>query len=290
LQEALVVKDKAAFRWGKRLDAVVLLLWSTALLFLLNGGRYTHFLRPALGFGLAAALFTSLVFCIAVVKVRQNRGGASPFVAFTRAAVLILPLVYAIAAGNSVLDSHAFATRWVAPASKADSPTMSGQPQAVSGTPDDADDKEAVELYKSYRPKKIPPALRRTLGLPPDEEQPEIGKAEAKKGALTETLYDLAEYSDRYRGKRIATEGMVAWDKENKNRFYLFRFVIICCVADAQPAAVLVECPETKRPAPNAWVRADGLADMVRVDGQTGVIIRNGSLTPIPVPKDPYLY
>ncbi len=285
-----MVKDKAALRWGNGLDLVVLLLWSAALLFLLKSGKYTHFLRPALGIGLAAALFTSLVFSIAIVKMRRHRGGAGPLVAFARAAVLILPLVYAIAAGNSVLDSDAFATRWVAPQSKADIPATSGQTSAVSGTPDEADDKEAVELYKSYKPKKIPEALRRTLGLPPDEEQPEVGAGEAKKGALTASLYDLAAYGDRYIGKRIVTEGMVAWDEKNEGRFYLFRFVIICCVADAQPAAVLVECPEGGRPAPNAWVRAEGIADTITVDGQTGVIIRDASLTPIPVPKDPYLY
>ncbi|MGD0232094.1 MAG: TIGR03943 family protein [Syntrophorhabdales bacterium] len=285
-----MVKDKAAFGWVKGLDVVVLLLWSTALLFLLKGGRYTHFLRPALGICLAAALFTSLVFCIAVAKVRHYREEASPFVAFIRAAVLILPLVYVIAAGNSVLDSQAFATRWVAPAHTTDSPGESGQPQDVSRAQDEGYDKELVEMFKSYRPKKLSPTLRKTLGLPPDDQQSELGEAGAKTDAFAATLVDLAEYSDRYRGRHITTDGMVAWDKENKSRFYLFRFVIVCCVADAKPAAVLIECPEAERPAPNAWVRAEGLADTIKVDGQTGVIIRNASLAPIPVPKDSYLY
>jgi len=287
LHEVLVAEEKCALRWSNALDVLVLLLWSAALLFLLNGQQYRYFLRPALGVGLAAALLTCLVFCVAIVKVRHDRG-AGLLVAFARAAVLILPLLYAMVAGHSVLDSHAFATRWVGPASKADSAGKGLQASAVSAMPDEGDDDELVEVYRSSQARKIPPALRRALGLPPDV--PENGEGGKKKGVLTATLFDLAEYGDRYKGRRVTTEGMVAWDKENKDRFYLFRFVIVCCVADAQPAAVLVECPETERPAQNAWVRAEGLADTIRVAGRAGAIIRNASLTPIPAPKDPYLY
>jgi putative membrane protein len=98
------------------------------------------------------------------------------------------------------------------------------------------------------------------------------------------------EYADRARGKQVITEGMVAWDKTNKNRFYLFRFVVVCCVADAQPIAVLVECDETERPKQNIWVKVVGIADIIKVDGDTGVIIRKASTTSIRVPKEPYLY
>jgi len=282
-------KLKPAFGWDKALDSIVLLLWSAALLFLLNGGRYTHFLRPALGVCLAGALLMCLVFCVAVAKAPPYRKGTGRLAALVQAAVLVVPLVYGVAAGRSVLDSQAFATRWTAPESRADArgktPSL-----AASETPDGGYDKEAEELFKSYRPKKLSKALRRRLGLPPDGEDSEDSRSDSKKGALTASLDDLAEFGDRYLGKRVITEGMVAWDKEDKERFYLFRFVIVCCVADAQPAAVLVKCPETERPAQNAWLRVDGIADAVRVGGEAGVIIREASLTPIPAPKDPYLY
>jgi uncharacterized repeat protein (TIGR03943 family) len=227
-----------------------------------------------------------MVLSLAVMKVRARREGPWRLASLARAGVLALPLIYAVAAGNNVLDSHAFAQRWIAPELEAGN---SG-PSAVSLAEDEEDDTELVEVYKSTGPRKIPEALRRMLGLPPEDRQEEEPRNEAGKGVLPASLYDLAEYADRYRERRIVTDGMVAWDEKNKNRFYLFRFVVVCCIADAQPAAVLVECPATERPAPNSWMRVEGIADIVKVDKRAGVIIRKASLAPIRTPKDPYLY
>jgi len=103
-------------------------------------------------------------------------------------------------------------------------------------------------------------------------------------------LLDLVEFADRLKSRRVIAEGMVAWDKSDNNRFYLFRFVIWCCVADAQPIAALVECNEIERPRQTIWVRVEGLADIIKVGGETGVIIRKASAASIRAPKDPYLY
>jgi uncharacterized membrane protein YcgQ (UPF0703/DUF1980 family) len=84
----------------------------------------------------------------------------------------------------------------------------------------------------------------------------------------------MVEFADRLKGRQVITEGMVAWDENDRNRFYLFRFVIWCCVADALPEAVFFECNEMERPKQNIWVRVEGLADIIEVGGETGVIIR----------------
>jgi putative membrane protein len=98
------------------------------------------------------------------------------------------------------------------------------------------------------------------------------------------------EYTDRFKGRRVATEGMVAWDKSDVHRFYLFRFLIVCCVADAQPIAVLVEQGAIERPRQNTWVKVEGFADATKVGSETAMIIRKATVTSIKAPKDPYLY
>jgi putative membrane protein len=201
--------------------------------------------------------------------------------------------VYAFVSTGNSLDSQAFAGRWVPLVAADRAGSEKGAPSDTLldlSDGEDNDGEQLVENYKSSMPKRIPNVLRRILGLPPEERAPEIESRPNDRTTLSASLLDLNEFGKRYRGRRVTTEGMVAWHKTSRDRFYLFRFVIVCCVADAMPVAVLVEWPEDKRPAQNSWIRAEGIADRVTVDGHEGVVLRNGSLTPIPAPKDPYLY
>jgi putative membrane protein len=257
-EKAPMGKDRGHPRLCTGLDIVTLMFWSGGLLFLLNGERFKYFLRPAFAIGLFAALLMCVVCIIALIKTATHESGVSPVMRLVRASVLILPLVYAVAAGKSVLDSQAFATRWTLPPSKESAaPRTSAQASDIPASSDD-DDAELIEAYR--------------------------------KSGLTPSLYDLVQFGDRYAGKRVTTEGMAAWDKEKADRFYLFRFVIVCCVADAQPAAVLVECSNRRRPAQNTWVRVEGQVEIVGAKGHEDLLIRHSSFVPIRPPKEPYLY
>ncbi|WP_051409312.1 TIGR03943 family putative permease subunit [Syntrophorhabdus aromaticivorans] len=276
------------------IEPCVFLAYAGVLLFLLLGLRYRYFLNPLFGTGLAVALFLCTVLAVALIKTRNSREERGRLRTAARAGVLVLPLLYAFASTGNFLDSQA-AGRWVPflPAQQAGS--EKGDPLDtlldLSGGEED-DDEQLVENYRSSTPKRIPNILRRMLGLPPEDRAPEPDSQPHSNNptALSASLLDLNEFGRRYKGRHVVTEGMVAWDKTSRGRFYLFRFVIVCCVADALPVAVLVEWPEEKRPAQNSWIRVEGIADRVTVDGQKGVVIKNGLITPIPVPKDPYLY
>lgn len=276
-------------RVSKILDAVTLAMWAAAFLFLLNGERYRYYLGPMfwsiliVGFVLAA--FMSIALGRSEIHGRTGSWIGSTFRAF----VLLTPLIYGTITGGSVLDSQAFSKRWMGTQMVGESSTAGDRP-IHDIDKEINDDEELIEAYKSSSPKQIPRAFRKVLGLKPGSESPVKSVQDGIKGGIEVDLLDLVEFADRYKGRRVITEGMVAWDKNDRNRFYLFRFVIWCCIADAQPAAVLVEYTTREKPKENKWVRVEGSADLTEVDGQTGVIIRNALASSIPIPKDPYLY
>ncbi|OPY69969.1 MAG: hypothetical protein A4E57_00847 [Syntrophorhabdaceae bacterium PtaU1.Bin034] len=272
-------------------DIIVLMMWAGAFLFLLNGERYRYYLAPAFGVTLAAGFVLSAAMGVALGRSRKSGRAGSWIGPTVRALVLVLPLIYAITTTGAILDSQAFTKRWISAGSGAGSLREGTRAIEGQGETDGGDDAELVEAYRAAGPPKISRALKEMLGLkPPDEPLPTTSTGNSGKSVFEADLYDLVEYAGRFKGRQVITEGMVAWDRVDSDRFYLFRFVIVCCIADAMPVAVVVERSGAPRPAQNSWIRVEGIADMITVDGQEGVVIRNGSFTSIPVPKDPYLY
>ncbi len=272
-------------------DILVLSIWAGAFLFLINGGRYRYFLGPTFGVSLMAGLVLLVVMCVALARRKSAGTNISRTTSMVRALILILPLVYAAMTSGAVLDCQAFAKRSAGAQLNIAQPQRKGLQDNTSDMAETEDDdyQQLVENYRNSGPPQVPRGLRKMLGMAPSAKEPSPATG-ARKGAVEADLYDLNEFSDRFRGSRVITEGVVAWDERSINRFYLFRFVVVCCVADAQPAAILVENGETERPRQNAWVRVEGLVDTIKVGGRTGVIVRKASMTGIPVPKDPYLY
>jgi putative membrane protein len=275
------------------LNILVLSIWAGAFLFLINGERYRYFLGPAFGVSLMAGLAPSAALCVALGKRKYGGTTVSRTTSAVRAFILLLPLIYAALTGGAVLDNHSFQKRLAGGRLSVARPQGEGSPANAPDMTETEDDDsgQLVEAYRKSGPPQVPRGLRKMLGMTSSAKTfPDKSGAGIAKGVLEADLYDLNEFHDRFRGSRVVTEGMVAWDENGKDRFYLFRFVVVCCVADAQAIAVLVENGETGRPRQNSWVRVEGLADTIEVAGQTGVIVRKALVSPIAVPKDPYLY
>jgi len=112
---------------------------------------------------------------------------------------------------------------------------------------------------------------------------------------VTDILYASADPSMRsdYEGKKVSLIGQVAHHKEaqtEKGPFQLVRFVMVCCVADLKPLAVLVDYPNNLKPF-NAmtWVKVIGIASFKPSGSIIMPIIKPERIIPIEAPPDLYL-
>ena len=167
-----------------------------------------------------------------------------------RVLILALPLAYLSIGRGVALDSGAFAKRWTGPAGAAGA-TVAAEPQAAPATPETA--------------------------------------------AREADLVGLCWNSDAYEGQTVAVGGMLRHEPDvaaryGGNGWLLYRFVISCCAADAQPAAVMLTGEMTTNWTDDAWVRATGRFTLRPDQPRPVPILELGALDPMHKPRNPYLY
>jgi putative membrane protein len=92
-------------------------------------------------------------------------------------------------------------------------------------------------------------------------------------------------------GNDVTTVGQVGRDVgEPDGHIVLFRFVVTCCVADAQPVGILVNCGNSPPPPKDAWFEVKGTVEKIRVAGRPALVIRRATLNKTSRPEQPYLY
>jgi uncharacterized repeat protein (TIGR03943 family) len=120
------------------------------------------------------------------------------------------------------------------------------------------------------------------------------GTRPAAEGEASEvTLLDLEKNKDALLGQRVITEGMVSNAMElGEGGILLFRFVITCCVADAQPVGVLVFPKEASSLPDDTWVRVQGVFEVRTVEGEAMASLRAEKVERIetPPPAKRYLF
>lgn len=105
------------------------------------------------------------------------------------------------------------------------------------------------------------------------------------------TLLEILQNFDHYRGKRVVTIGMVYRDEVVPTGcFLVFRFLIVCCAADALPAGALVEYDQAHRFEGDSWVRVEGILDLKITNGLLFPVIKADRVSSITAPELPYLY
>ena len=95
-----------------------------------------------------------------------------------------------------------------------------------------------------------------------------------------------------FMGKRVFTEGIVYRDeKVPAGHFILFRFVIACCAADAQPVGIIVHAGDLEKLKNDMWVNVKGRFELRKIDGSPTACIEAESVKPIRVPpgREQYL-
>lgn len=108
--------------------------------------------------------------------------------------------------------------------------------------------------------------------------------------ARTVSLLDIALSDDELIGQRVVTIGQVYRGPEiPAGHFVVFRFVITCCAADAQPVGVLVATSGQRLPEVDSWIRIEGKLDLIAHGEQQQYLIRPRIINNITSPRKTYL-
>jgi uncharacterized repeat protein (TIGR03943 family) len=255
-----------------RRRVVVVFAWAYVLLGLLANQRYTAFLRPQLGWLLGGAVMLLMVFLIA--EIGRPREEERDLMLLVPATIILIPLLFLRIAQGGSLDRYAFQKRVV------------GIPSLSSSNNQNNEQKIKEKLVISDEPN----ASQQVDG----KEKNDIVRASSK--VLTVSHRELYEIPKMYEGKEVSLMGMVESDKEiqkqfGKNFWILFRFVVTCCVADAQPLSVLVESSSIPLiDNDNAWVKVRGRFSVKR-EGEIEIpLVKASEVHAIKKPDEEYLY
>ena len=107
------------------------------------------------------------------------------------------------------------------------------------------------------------------------------------------SLLDLFKNSENFEGKFVTTEGMVFHkDPIDANTFKIFRFVIVCCAADALPLSISVNSEKPRNFKNETWVRVEGKFKTNKINGRLVLSIdaRTVQAVPTPPPEKQYLF
>jgi putative membrane protein len=244
---------------------IYLVWWITLISFVLSGA-YRSFIRPSFVIFLWGALVILLVFIVSeILEMGSHRLRLEDI---ARGSIFLLPLMALWMAYGKPLGSYAYRKK-----------TITAQHSVVRST-FEGGNKNVAGIKPSLQPE-----LRRDNEPPP----------------LHVTILDLIKRPQNYQGKWITTVGM-ALRQESYNQdvdfkpeaqlpvssFTLFRFLIVCCVADSQPLGVIVEYAKAASIMDNDWYRVTGRFSLNK--DKEG-IISHAVVSSLETPPDPpYLF
>lgn len=96
---------------------------------------------------------------------------------------------------------------------------------------------------------------------------------------------------ESFAGQAVQVSGFVYQDERyGADQFMVTRFVVSCCVADANVLGLLVQWPTDQTPANDQWVEVEGVF-VANPDPHSPMpMVAARTVKPIAVPSQPYLY
>lgn len=277
------------------LYALVHLAWWLTLIYFVASGGYRDFIKPSfvpfLWFAVVLLLILGFVELIRLGGERLSMEDA------VRCGILLLPLGALLLAHGKPLTSYAFEKRTVSMAgglsSSPDRAPGQEMPKAAGSAPSgDTEGAPAGQGEEAAAPTSA-------AGGTPDSSSMERHSG-TRQDPIPLTLQQLLQKPKSFEGKWVVTEGM-ALSEEGARKdasirsealvpgtFILFRFLIVCCVADGQPLGVLVKGAQQLAVADNDWYRVTGRCTFKK-DGMA--MLADASVSRLPAaPESPYLY
>ncbi|NEQ40332.1 MAG: TIGR03943 family protein [Okeania sp. SIO3I5] len=143
-------------------------------------------------------------------------------------------------------------------------------------------------------------ALQRGLteSLPVTRTQPQEFRTATKpeERSLIEWIRTLNVYPepDAYNGQKVEVTGFVIYPRGlSEQYFWISRFILTCCAADAYPVGLPVKLPEGKSRSEypqDGWFRVTGKMITEELNAQRKLTISPIKIESIPKPKNPYDY
>ena len=104
-------------------------------------------------------------------------------------------------------------------------------------------------------------------------------------------LLALAGGWERFANRQVSITGMVHTGPDiPAGHLYCFRYVMVCCAADAMPVGVFIELPPAGAPPDDTWIEAHGIPVADSLDGYFVVKLTRATFTTIDRPHQPWLY
>ena len=104
-------------------------------------------------------------------------------------------------------------------------------------------------------------------------------------------MLELLSDPEDFEGSNVTLVGIVHRDKRlPANAFYCYRLVMVCCAADATPAGVIVEWPESNKLKKGTWVTVKGKVTFTKFDGSDYPAISAAKVEKTSPPKIQFLF
>jgi uncharacterized repeat protein (TIGR03943 family) len=238
---------------------VIPLFWAWLLGGLLmpgSGGSPTlhSFLKPDLWWLVAlGSIISALFFLVSLPRDRHTHSHVnSRMGGLMKPLLLLAPVPFILAFGKAEYGSDALGARL----------TMRRTRQAGYSTSAEA---EALEA-----------------GPPPDT---------AEESAYRANLMELLYAPESLSGRRVKTTGMMYQGSDiPEGHLYCFRYVMVCCAADAVPVGVFIEKPDSVAFKKDAWYEIEGTVHPDSLDGYYVVKLDDAVMRPVPKPETTWLY
>jgi putative membrane protein len=92
-------------------------------------------------------------------------------------------------------------------------------------------------------------------------------------------------------GQQASVIGFVYRDDQlSEDQFYVSRFIISCCAADASSIGMIATWPDAKNLKNDSWVLVKGTMSSLTLKDQVLPMVVVESVQDVPVPEQPYLY
>lgn len=235
----------------------ILLAWSGYIAWLFSRGSLNTYLHPRMTpFALGAMIGFAVLGIVALTRALAGKGPALPKLGF---ALFVIPVALASAAGPRALSEAAAGQRVL----------KSGAAKATSFA--------SVGEYLA------------TL----DPSEPIVFQDWSHAALIEAIASDPAAFA----GREVELVGFAFRPSGTPGeRLYLIRFLVTCCVADAEPMGLLIEGPDATRFNDYEWLRASGRLEPATVPNpytgasQTVALLRINRAEPAPKPLAEYLF
>lgn len=252
------------------LSWAVFLFWSGIFAIFYYSGDYTDFLNPELGWLVFMAFFLNLVFFFSIFfapvdkeehcheECSHSHHYGRESVGIFKLLILLAPILFIAGFESGQLGEYAFKKRAV------DLGRIDNHASAFSQNKKVAGDVDYGDLLVASVAARLPVSV---------------------------TLLDIHADFEKLLGNKILTKGIYIADSPGipEGTFVVFRFIMVCCVADAQPLAVLVKGTPPRNLKSEDWIDIEGVLEKIEIQGNPAAVIKAAKIVVAPAPLNPYL-